>query len=600
MRRPFALLAALLISTAAPASASSELLPNPPALEPRVEFWKRVFTEVGTDGGFVHDARNLALVYEVTRFPPGASRGVEEARIRARREHYRALLRRLADGKREGLSAEERRILALFGEGASSRTLREASEQVRFQRGQANKFRDGLVRMGRWEDYIRRVMVERGLPPELVALPHVESSFNPEAHSHAGASGIWQFTRPTGRIYMQVDHVVDERRDPFLATVAAARLLKANYEKTGSWPLAITAYNHGAGGMLRAIRTLGTRDIVTILDRYDGRAFGFASRNFYPEFLAALEIELDYERYFGPLRKDPPENPEILVLDHYYKAATLASAFGLSASALRRDNPALLGPIWSGQKYVPRGYGLRLPRDGSRPSGKVVLAGIPAGERFARQVEDRIYRVQRGDTLSRVAQRFGVRESELVQLNGLRDRHTIRVGQVLKLPVRGAATAVATRDAPSRVPDPIPADGLYRVRPGDTFDAIARRFGVSPQDLAELNRVRNRNRIAVGQVLQIPGGAVSARTAASGSPSGGVYTVARGDTLFGISRRFGVSEQALMERNGLRDPRRLQAGQRLFVPDPDGAAAVGADLATSGAPAPDLSTGDDAETPGGG
>jgi membrane-bound lytic murein transglycosylase D len=593
MHRLHALLAALLLLLAAsPPSIAAELFPKPPALEPRVEFWKRVFTEIGTDAGFIHDSRNLTLVYEITRLPPGGSRSAELARIRARSEHYAALLRRLADGRREGLSVEERRVLALFGEGVSNRALREASERVRFQRGQANKFREGVVRMGRWEDYIRRVMAERGLPPEFVALPHVESSYNPAAHSHAGASGIWQFTRPTGRMYMQVDHVVDERRDPFLATVAAARLLKANYEKTGTWPLAITAYNHGAGGMQRAIRTLGTRDIVTILDRYDGRAFGFASRNFYPEFLAALEIEKDYEKYFGPLRKDPPENPEIVVLEHYYKAATVASAFGLSSTDLRRENPALLAPIWSGQKYMPRGYALRLPRDGTRPPGKVVLARIAAGERFARQVDDRIYRVQRGDTLSRIAQRFGVRESELVQLNGLRDRHRIRVGQVLKLPVRGAASAIATRDAPSRVPDPVPADGLYRVRPGDTFDGIARRFGVSPADLAEINRVRNRNRIAVGQVLQIPGGAVSAQPITAGQPRGGVYTVARGDTLFAISRRFGVTEQALMERNGLRDPRRLQAGQRLFVPEADGAAASGADLATSGAPGPEPSGAD--------
>jgi len=573
--------------------ASAEPFPKPPGLVPRVEFWKRVFTEVGTDGGFVHDARRVEVIYEVLRFPPGASTRVEENRIRERRRHYEAILRKLASGQRQGLGAEERRVLALFGEGVSNRALRTAAGQVRFQRGQANKFRDGLVRMGRWEDYVRRVFAERGMPTGFVALPHVESSYNPEAHSHAGASGLWQFTRPTGRLYMQVDHVVDERRDPFLASVAAARLLKANHEKTGTWPLALTAYNHGASGVMRAVRTLGTRDIATILDRYEGRAFGFASRNFYPEFLAALEIEESYEKYFGPVRKDAPENPEIVVLDHYYKAPSLAGAFGLSTAALRRENPALLAPIWSGQKYVPKGYGLRVSRDPSRASGKVVLASLPAGERFTRQVQDRIYRVQRGDTLSRIAQRFGVRESELVQLNGLRSRHTIRVGQVLKLPVTGAPTAVATSVSPSRVPEPIPAEGLYRVRSGDTLDAIARRFGVSAADLAAENRLANRHRIGVGQVLQIPGGAVSARAAATQQPRAGVYTVARGDTLYGISRRFGVSEEALMARNGLRNRHRLQVGQRLFVPDP-GEGIPGRELATSGAPAPEPGSGSDA------
>ena len=84
-----------------------------------------------------------------------------------------------------------------------------------------------------------------GVPIEIAALPHVESSYNPDARSHVGASGIWQFTRSTGRRFMRVDHVVDERNDPFAATRAAGRLMAYNYSITGNWPMAITAYNHG-------------------------------------------------------------------------------------------------------------------------------------------------------------------------------------------------------------------------------------------------------------------------------------------------------------------------------------------------------------------
>jgi membrane-bound lytic murein transglycosylase D len=566
LRLPALLIGLLLAVSSGPSRATNPAFPKPPELVPRVEFWKRIYSEVDTQSGLIHDARNLGIVYEVIRLPSGISRRSRDRATRKAKDRTKSILRTLASGKRRNLRAEEARVLALFPKGVSNRTLRTASGQVRFQLGQADKFRDGLVRMGRWENYIRQVFSARGLPSDLVALPHVESSYNPKAHSHAGASGIWQFTRSTGRRYLRVDHVVDERRDPFLATIAAARLLQANHEATKTWPLAITAYNHGGGGVNRAVRKLGTRDIATILDRYRSRTFGFASRNFYTEFLAALEVEQDFERYFGPVQKDAPEDPEIVVLDHFYRAKTLASTFGISLDALREANGALLGPIWSGQKYVPKNYGLRLPRDPQRSGSRVILARIPAGERFIEQVRDRQYRVKRGDTLSAIARRFRVRQSELMALNQLRNRNRLRVGQLLNLPVKYPQRAVARTASPNRVPEPIPANGLYRVRRGDNITEIARRFGVGTEDLLAVNHIRNRNRISVGQVLQIPGGANTARTSPAGEVSPGVYTIRRGDTLDKIARRFGVTQDAIVAQNGLRNRNQIQKGQMLYIP----------------------------------
>jgi membrane-bound lytic murein transglycosylase D len=571
---PALLIALALVLSSAPCWATSPAFPKPPELVPRVAFWKRIYTEVDSGGGLIHDARNVGVVYEEIRFPSGISKRSRDRRTRKAKDRYKSILRTLASGKRSNLSVEERRVLALFPTGVSNKTLRTASRQVRFQLGQADKFREGLVRMGRWEDYIRQVLAARGIPGDLVALPHVESSFNPKAHSHAGASGIWQFTRSTGRRYLRVDHVVDERRDPFLSTIAAARLLKANYESTKTWPLAVTAYNHGGAGVNRAVRKLGTRDIATILDRYQSRSFGFASRNFYTEFLAALEVEKNPEKYFGVVRKDAPEDPEIVVLDHFYRANTLASTFGISIEALRTANPALLGPIWSGQKYAPKGYGLRLPRDPQRAGARVMLARIPAGERFSEQVRDRRYRVKRGDTLSTIARRYRVKQSELIALNNLRNRHHLRIGQMLNLPIRDPQRAVARTANPNLVPEPIPADGLYRVRRGDSVTVIARRFGVGVEDLLAVNHIRNRNRIAVGQVLQIPGGATTAKTSAEGGASPGVYTVRRGDTLDKIARHFGVTQDAIVALNGLRNRHRIQRGQILYIPRGRGAPAA--------------------------
>jgi len=544
--------------------------PKSPRLVPRVEFWKRIYSEVDTGGGLLHDSEDLSLVYEAVRLPEAGARLGQERFLRERREHYQDVLRRLASGRRSNLDAEERRVLALFPSGVSDATLRRASSQVRFQLGQADKFRAGLIRQNRWERYMRSIFAERGLPVELASLPHVESSFNPAARSHVGASGLWQFTRSTGRIYMRVDHVVDERNDPWLATVAAARLLSSNYQRTQAWPLALTGYNHGVGGMERAVRQLGTRDMATIIDRYHSRSFGFASKNFYCEFLAALEVEENAGRYFGRLPLDAPENPEIAVLGNYYRPATLAAAFGVSLDSLRAANLALVDGVWSGQRLVPKGYALRIPRNPLRPTPDVVLASIPTQERHVEQVREAEYRVRRGDNLSRIAARFGVRTKDLMAANGIRSANKIRVGQVLEIPGR---SRVVVASAPSGEVEPAvsaPARSgststTYRVRSGDTLGRIAKRHGVSERALADANGIRNKSLVKVGQVLRVPGG--GAPSASSGTAErGGVYTVRRGDTIDSIARRHGVAPHSIVALNGLASAHRIKAGQRLYLP----------------------------------
>jgi membrane-bound lytic murein transglycosylase D len=557
-------LAALVLFPLPMRADDGETFPKPPPLVPRVAFWKRIYTEVDTGAGLIHDADDLSIVYEEMHVPKGLPSRVLERRVRERERHYEAILRDLARGRRSGLSAEEARVLALFPPNVSNSTLHRASRNVRFQLGQADKFQAGLVRMGRWEGYMRKIFTERDLPSQLVALPHVESSFNPEARSHVGASGIWQFTRSTGRLFMRIDNVVDERNDPFLATVAAARLLRSDYDKVHTWPLAITAYNHGAAGVARAVERLGTRDIGVIVDRYQSRSFGFASQNFYSEFLAAKEVEEDPERYFGPIVKDPPENPEIVILDHFYRVRTLAEAFRVGIDDLRAANPDLLEPVWSGQKYVPKGQVLRIPRDPLRAAPKVILASIPESERLNDQTPDIRYRVRRGDTLGAIAYRFHVSQTSLAVANGISDPRRLRVGQVLKLPVTASARVVAV----DTVPPPTVSEGVYRVRRGDTLSSIARRFGVSERDLASVNRLRHRNRIVVGQDLQLPEGASDGRHSAR-ETTGGIYTVRRGDTLYAIARRFGVTTGDLVALNDLSDRSHIRPGQRLRIPSPD-------------------------------
>jgi len=498
----FRISTALLVTAAlfaSPSVGAKELFPRPEGLETAVRFWTRVYSEIDSSSGLIHDARNLGVIYEVVRFPSGLSNRTRERRVEKIKRKYSAILNQLARDQRTGLSEESARVLGRWPAGVTNATLRTAARNLRFQRGQADRFEAGMARAGAWRNYIEQALDSVDVPHELDALPHVESSYNPHAYSRVGAAGLWQFTRSTGRLFMRVDHVVDERLDARRSSVAAAKLLRNNYETLETWPLAITAYNHGVAGMARAVRKLGTKDIVTIARNYDGRTFGFASRNFYAEFLAALEVDRNAERYFGPIHPERPREFDEVVLDHFYAPATLERAFGADRETLRKYNPALRPAVWNGTKYVPRGFELALPPDSLTASTAEVFASIPAGERKAEQHRDRYYKVRRGDTLSRIAQRYGVRERELVTINNLRSRHRIRAGQVLVLPdhaSRGRTTVA--RSEP-------PADGIYHVRRGDNLSIIARRFGVSESALAAENGLRNRNRIAVGQRLRIPG-----------------------------------------------------------------------------------------------
>jgi membrane-bound lytic murein transglycosylase D len=491
---------------AAPLGAAESDFPRPVELEPDVRFWVRVYTEIDTNGGFLHDARDLSIVYETLSFDAGASSRTRSRKVAETKDRYTAILTTLARGKRDGLSTEEQRVLALWPDRISNARLADGVSDLRFQLGQSNRFREGLVRSGAWASHIRASFEAMGLPPELAALPHVESSFNPAAWSKVGAAGMWQFMRSTGRRYMRIDHVVDERMDPFVSTMAAAQLLKHNHEVTGTWPLALIAYNHGAAGMRRAIRLHATTDILTIVRQYRGRTFGFASRNFYPAFLAALEVDRNPENYFGGVRRAGAVDEVVVELPDFVPAAALERAFGVDRSTLMKSNPSLMASVWSGSKHVPGGFKLRLPRHALARPASDMLAAINLAERFAAQTPDLFHTIVRGDTLSTIAARYGAPIQELVDLNGLRSRHSIRAGQVLRLPAAGAvATLAATQPVP-------PADGVYVVRRGDSLSAIASRFDLSQDELLALNGISDRNRIAAGDRLRlaVPPGEVAA------------------------------------------------------------------------------------------
>jgi len=577
-KQPFAFMATLavtillvLVLPSNTIAAQQTPFPQPKALDRDVEFWKRVYTEVDTSQGFIHDDKNLAVVYETIQIPKNYSRKARQRYVKKVKQKYNKILKTLATGKRSGLNKSEKRVLALWPKGVSNNTLRGATKRIRFQLGQSNKFKAGLIRSGGWKPYILETLDRMGLPKEIAALPHVESSFNHKAYSKVGAAGMWQFMRSTGRRFMRVDHVVDERMDPFKATVAAARLLENNYAVTNSWPLAIIAYNHGAGGMRRAARKLGTTDIVSILRNYRSRTFKFASRNFYVAFLAAVEIDKNPSKYFGQLNFNAEVDYEFVKLPGYMSINNITKSLNIARNDLMETNPALRPSVWNGDKYVPKNYELRINKNHIKQGSitKTALNQLSSQTYYTKQKPDLYHRVRRGQTLSTIAARYGVKVSDIVALNNLRNKHSIRSGQSLRLPQRGQRstsrpTQVAESRSPKIEPVSIPQSGIYRVRRGDTLQRIANKYGLHTNEILALNKLQNKNHIYPGQKLII---AETSSTLPAKTPDAEttIYRVRRGDTLARIANKYRMSPNQLLSLNNIRNKNRIYPGQKLVV-----------------------------------
>ena len=485
----FALAWLMLAGSIGPALAR-DALPRPAELEPAIDFWTRIYTEIPVDRGLIHDSSDPMTVYgEVPIAEPGEWR-IRRQQVRAALDAYRQAFTSLAEQSMRAESALQARLLARLPENADGDTARATAERLRFQGGLRERFRQGLERSGRWRAHIEGILADAGLPPELVALPHVESSFNPVARSHAGAAGLWQFTVGTGREYMTVNRVVDERLDPWRSTEAAAALLTQNYERLQNWPIAVTAYNHGRNGMLRAIKAVGDRDYVRIRSEYTGSRFGFASRNFYPSLLAAADVDADAERYFADIERDAPVRPIRVELPHFTPMKTLLAGLDVELEALEALNPSLGPAVWDERKFIPKGFRLALPAGDEDWAGAV--AALPGSGLYQGQRPDRQHAIAQGETLSEIANRYGVGVETLMASNGIANANQIRAGQQLRLPSAGAM--------------PTPVGGRhYEVRPGDTLGAIAQRHGMATDDLKALNALDNPDRLQVGQELRIDG-----------------------------------------------------------------------------------------------
>ena len=492
-----AALAFVVLAAVAAGSASAYTFPHVPELRDNVEFWKKVYAVWSVNDIAYHDPSDLSVVYRVVRVPARGTRknGLTRAQaVKKGREEIVAALASL-DKKRprsaRGLNPVEAEVFAGLAHLSSPTKYRRGVEQIRAQNGLRERFIAGYKRAGAWERLIKQRLKKAGLPEEVIALAYVESLMDNNATSHAGAAGMWQFMRPTAKEYMQVHHVLDERRDPFIATDAAAKYLLTARKNVGPWPCAITSYNYGRSGMKRAMKAAGSSDFGVVLRKFKSKRFGFAARNYYASFLAVADVLKNPARFFGRLKRDPPWRYDLVRLPFPALSTQLLATGVMTRAQMRRLNPAWTKSTRKGQQVLPRGIAVRIPK-GKATAFKRALARMSDRERMKALRHVRaVHRVKRRRTsLARVARIYGVPLQTLARFNGwstkkkLRRRMKVRIPSVpvkyslffdakyLSIPevddvdparlARAAPPAAAAAPAPK---NPVKARGKRRRRP---------------------------------------------------------------------------------------------------------------------------------------
>ena len=344
----------------------------PPALTERTSFWLDIYTRYGANHFVIHHVLYPWIVYKVIDVSPWLNMGKgpewlrrerSEKFVKQQQRQIRAALVSLSRRKSfDHLPPLEQDLFDRLAKlpGARAQVLRVAAGNVRTQLGQRDFYGRGLINSGKYMSYMEEEFRHAGLPTELVRLPFVESSFNEEARSRVGASGVWQIMPRTGKSYMIVNDTIDERNSPLKATLGAARLLRSNFRAMGSWALAITSYNNGYGNIQKAIRAAKSHDLPTIIERYHRGDFRFASANYFACFLAALYAEKYNELVFKDVPREPLRERELVRLNKATGVRQLSRVYGVSATEIQSYNLDLRTAFKRGAT-LPRGYVLHLP-----------------------------------------------------------------------------------------------------------------------------------------------------------------------------------------------------------------------------------------------
>jgi membrane-bound lytic murein transglycosylase D len=602
-------------------TSSDSTFPIPPGIEDNVEFWRKVYGEMDRSQVVIHDNEYMSVTYEVVQVPgSGESR---RAFVKGKQQEYRdrlaTLERKVTYG--ESLTSAEEEMKAQLEAVGGRNAIFGAADRVRTQQGMRERFRSGMEISGRYDQAFREIFRKHGVPEDLAFLPHVESSFQSQARSGVGAAGLWQFMPATGRVYsLQVDHKLDERMDPLLACEGAARYLSAAHRKLGSWPLAITSYNHGQGGIAKAKSQHGS-DIGKIVENYKGESFGFDSRNFYSQFVAAREVAGNPKKYFPDgVAFHKAHDSDRLVLKQPMSAQQLAGSYGLSVNQLDDLNPSWSNAIVKGNASIPAGASVWLPAGTTeRASGQ---PGASAPAMIARQEKAEsasafepesefisVTRVTRPEpVLARAGAKPVVARSDV--RTDTRARTAIAKAEIQAKPdfdmdapkprsanLRSdtkAKTSLAMAD-PKAEPDKV-LPKTHVVKANETLFQVAVKYDISMDELKKLNKLSAKdNTIKTGQKLRVkvsddPKAAAKGKaeakpapTLAKADPKSGkdksnkgkaepakappkTHVVKANETLFQVAVKYDTSVDELKKLNKLSaKDNTIKTGQKLKV-----------------------------------
>ncbi len=339
-----------------------------PLLREGIDFWTKIYSKIPSYQGVIHDSVYVGIIYETLDFR-GQTRKKQKELISRAKQKWQSVLYRVHEKVNHigEMTQDELHVFKLFLKIKERNKYLEAArpKRIRFQLGQKDRFKNAIRESGRYLPMMEKIFSQWGVPTEITRLPFVESSFVSYARSKVGAQGIWQFMKSTGRLFLRIDEWMDQRRDPYFATEAAAQLLKSNFDSLGRWPLAIVAYNHGRKGMMRAVSQVGTQDLGQIIRHYRNVRFGFASRNFFLEFMAAYRVESQADLYFKDVKRKESDSFIYVTLPDFVAVSSLKKFFKFNNDSFEDANPSFGEEIVKSKKRIPAGVRIRLPKDWS-------------------------------------------------------------------------------------------------------------------------------------------------------------------------------------------------------------------------------------------
>ena len=342
-----------------------------------------------------------------------------------------------------------------------------------------------LIRSARYKGMIEAALAEYRLPNGLAYLPVIESAYMPALTSRAGAHGIWQFMPETAREYgLRVDWWVDERADPEKSAHAAAAYLNDLYREFNDWSLVLAAYNAGPGRVRRAMTSTGA---TTFWELLEWGAVPKETRGYVPTFYATLLIATDPDTYGFRLGTPEEIDEKQIVVEGPLSLAFLAEVSGVDRDLLREMNPALRRAL-----LPPGRTAVRLPAR----AAQIVAPRAATLKREDANVAVCTFTLRERDTLKRLARAIGTSTDTIMAMNSLESAHAVGEGDSIYLPVRA-------RELGTLLAHYNDAGAYYKVRKGDTFYSIARKHGLSVEDLRELNDLTSRAKLQPGQRLRV-------------------------------------------------------------------------------------------------